>query len=306
MTLHIIAPGLLTTVQDLGRWGYQASGVPPAGPMDVLSHRWANRLVGNPDEAATLEVTLMGPEIELESEATLAVSGAAFSLALDEAPVPMHTRLRAGPGAHLRFGERQDGARAYIAVGGGLDTPVVLGSRATHLVSRVGGLAGRRLQAGDVLTVTARRSPGVRAMGRVPLSMPRGGATLRILAGPDEDRFDTLARATLVGSRYTIGSQSNRMGYRLEGPAIAGEPSGELPSDATPMGAIQVPPSGLPILLMADRGTTGGYPLIANVITADLPVAGQLAPGDWVEFALVTHQEAVRALVAQERALAAP
>jgi antagonist of KipI len=301
--MRLLSPGLLTTVQDLGRWGYQASGVPPAGPMDVLSHRWANRLVGNGDDAATLEVTLVGPELEFEADAVVAVAGAAFALTLDETPVSMHTRLRVARGATLRFGHRHNGARAYVAVAGGIASPPVLGSRATHLVSRVGGVSGRALRAGDVLLLGTPSSCVGPVDGRVPLSMPTGGATLRVLPGAHEGRFSAQARATLVGSRYRISSQSNRMAYRLEGPVLAEGPAEELISDVTPIGAVQVPPAGLPILLMADRATTGGYPLIAHVISADLPLAGQLAPGDWIEFAVCTHAEAVRALIAQERAL---
>jgi antagonist of KipI len=301
--MRLLAAGLLTTVQDLGRWGYQASGVPPAGPMDVLSHRWANRLVGNPDDAATLEITLAGPEIEFDDDAMVAVAGAAFALTVDGTPVSMHTCLHVPRGAKLRFGRRHTGARAYIAAAGGVASPLVLGSRATHLVSAVGGVSGRALRAGDVLPLAGASSSGTRVHGQVPLSMPTGGATLRVLPGAHEGRFSARARATFLGARYTIGAQSNRMAYRLEGPALAEEPVGELISDVTPMGGIQVPLAGLPILLMADRATTGGYPLIAHVISADLPLAGQLAPGDWIEFAVCTHAEAVRALIAQERAL---
>jgi antagonist of KipI len=272
--------------------------------MDLLSHRWANRLVGNPEDAATLEVTVTGPEIAFDADTTVAVAGAAFALALDAAPVPMHARFRAGRGTRLRFGARVNGARAYLAVGGGIDTASILGSRATHLPSRVGGVEGRPLTTGDVVSVSSRASGVDMAHGTVPLPMPAGGATLRILPGADEARFPADTRSALIASRYTIGAQSNRMGYRLDGRRLEA-PKDELISGVTPMGALQVPPSGQPILLMADRATTGGYPLIANVISADLPLAGQLAPGDWIEFALCTHAEAVRALVVQERALLA-
>ncbi len=304
MAIRVISGGLLTTVQDLGRWGFQASGVPPAGPMDRVSHRWANRLVGNPDGAATLEITLEGPELFFDTPAIVAVSGAEFALTFDDHEVPMGTRIDMPRGGRLRFGARTAGARAYLAVAGGILIQEVLGSRATHLVSRLGGVAGRALIAGDVLPTVANPAAGSTLRpGPAPLSIPTGGATLRVMAGCHGERFEPAAQATLTGGRYTVSLQSNRMAYRLEGPRLEHRMANELISDAAPMGALQVPGSGLPMLLMADRATTGGYPVIAVVIAADLALGGQLAPGDWVEFALCSHVEAMRALIAQERVM---
>jgi antagonist of KipI len=298
--LKIVRPGLLTTVQDCGRWGFQSRGVPVSGAMDGYSHRVANMLVGNDEDAATLEVTLVGPQIEFDFPASFAVSGAEFRLSLEETAVPMHTRVEARPGSCLRFGERMAGARAYLAVSGGIDVPRVLNSRSTHLVSALGGYQGRALRAGDLVAIGDKKSPGApfrRDMGVDPQAplMPSAGATLRVIAGPDAGQ--------LVGTRYTVSTRSDRMGYRLEGPALSTGMRSETISSAVPTGAIQVPPGGQPILLMADHATVGGYPIAATVIAADLPVAGQLAPGDWIEFAACSFEAADSALRDRSRAL---
>ena len=302
--LIVHKPGMLTTVQDLGRWGHQDSGVPVAGPMDEYSFRLANRLVGNPDTAAALEVTLMGPEVEFDGAATFAVAGASFPLTLDGTPVASHQAMTAAGGSRLTFGVRTAGARAYLAVAGGLDVPKVFGSRATHLLSAMGPLGGRSLAAGARVPVGS-ALPGASIAG-VPLLLPAGGAAVRIVWGPQDDYFTAEARQTLVSTRYQITPQSNRQGYRLLGAALTHARGADILSDATPVGSLQVPASGQPILLMADRQTTGGYPKIATVITADLPLAGQLAPGDWIAFAACDLHDATRALLEQERALGHP
>ena len=304
MTIRVVEPGLLTTVQDRGRWGSQALGVPVAGAMDGVSHRLANLLVGNEPSCATLEVTLVGPTLEFLSETTFAVAGAEFDLRLDERPVPGHTPCHAGRGSRLRLGRRGGGARAYVAVAGGIDVPPVLGSRSTDLASGLGGLAGRPLRAGDRLGVGRWAGPRVPCVPPGALCrLPRGGAKIRVLPGPDEDRFGPRAMEVFRQARFTLGPESNRMGYRLRGPSLALAKTGPLLSSATPVGTVQVPPSGQPILLMADRQTTGGYAKIATVISADLPLAGQLAPGDWIAFEVCARREAVAALIALEQAL---
>lgn len=299
--LIILKPGMLTTVQDLGRWGHQDSGVPVAGPMDEYSFRLANRLVGNPDTAAGLEITLMGPDIEFEGAVTFAVTGAVFPLALDGTSIACHRTVTAAAGSRLTFGVRTLGARAYLAVAGGLDVPAVFGSRATHLLSAMGPLGGRPVTAGARLPIGS-ESISAPTAGE-PLPMPAGGARVRVAWGPQDDYFTAEARHVLVSARYQITPQSNRQGYRLAGPALTHAMGADILSDATPIGSLQVPASGQPILLLADRQTTGGYPKIATVITADLPVAGQLAPGDWIEFAACDLHEAVRALRDLERRL---
>jgi len=302
---------MLTTIQDLGRWGLQASGVPVAGPMDEYSHLLANRLVGNDPDAAALEITLIGPELQSNADVTCAVAGATFRLTAGEVNVPMHVAFTLCAGARLRFGERTAGARATFAVRGGIAVDPVFGSRATSLISRMGPFGGRALIAGDVLPIgtadtspdgTAYTRPGGRGSSRgrpgsaiLPLTLPIGGAPVRVIPGPQEHMFRPSAYDTLFGSRFRITPNSNRMGYRLEGPPLSHAGSADILSDATPLGSIQVPASGQPILLMADRQTTGGYPKIATVISADLPLAGQLAPGDWIEFRPCTHEAALEA-----------
>ena len=286
---------MLTTVQDLGRRGYQALGVPVAGPMDWYSHRLANRLVGNEPSAAALEITMLGPELLAEGEVMCAVAGGAFDVTVDGRPHPMHAPFTLAPGARLRIGSSRAGARATLAVRGGIDVPLTLGSRSTHLVSEMGPFGGRALQAGDSLPIGP-PSPRLRFFTPIPLVIEKGGATARIVPAAHRDRFRDTAWSALVSSRFLITSQSNRMGYRLEGPPLEHVHGADILSEATPVGAMQVPSSGQPILLMADRQTTGGYTTIANVITADLPLAGQLAPGDWIAFRPCTHDQAIDAL----------
>ena len=303
--LRILKPGLLTTVQDLGRWGHQVDGVPVAGPMDAFSHRLANHLVGNPPDAALLEITLIGPEFVAEVDVTLAVCGADFDIARDAEAVPTSVTFPVRAGQTVRFGRRHGGARAYLAIaGGGVLIPPVLGSRATHLVSRMGGLDGRALLAGDVLPVAAgARLRMTRARG---LTLPSGGlARLRVLPGSQGTWFGEDAWRALTSVSFRVSPRSNRMGYRLEGPPLARLSQEEPISEPLGMGAIQVPAAGEPILLMADRQTAGGYPKIGYVITADLCVAGQLAPGEFIEFDRCSEREAVSALIARERELMA-
>jgi biotin-dependent carboxylase-like uncharacterized protein len=295
---------MLTTVQDSGRWGLQHAGVPPGGPMDPCSARLANGILGNPADAAVLEITLAGPELECEGDVVVAICGAAFDAAIDDAAASANVALPVRHGCRVRFGARRRGARAYLAVAGGFDVPAVFGSCATHLASRLGPFGGRPLAAGDRLPVGQapgrpfRPSPAIR-----PFELPAGGTQVRVLPGPQRDWFGEAGLAALAAARYTISSESDRMGYRLLGPLLRRAPERSMLSEATPMGSLQVPASGQPILLMADRPTIGGYPKIATVITADLPLLGQLAPGDWVQFAFCDQKMAAGALIGQERAL---
>ena len=302
MSLVVIRPGMVTTIQDLGRWGYQHVGVPVAGPMDWYSHRLANQLVGNDADAAALEITLIGPELEALEPTTCVVQGAQFDATLNGEPVDVQRPFVIPTGRRLRFGARRNGARATLAVGGGFDVPAEFGSRSTSLISAMGAFDGRPLRAGDVLPVVVQNRPPVPSTGR-PLKLPEGGARVRVIRGPHEARFTSKAVEDLFTSRFTITAQSNRMGYRLDGPPLAHAGSADILSDATPIGSLQVPASGQPILLMADRQTTGGYPKICTLITADLPIAGQLAPGDWIEFIECTRNEAVAALREREAML---
>lgn len=314
--VRVLQPGLLTTVQDAGRWSHQHLGVSVAGPMDYLGHRLANALVGNGEQAATLETTWLGPELKMEQETRVAVAGADLGATLDGVDVPVGMPMHCHAGSVLRFGDRRSGMRAYIAFDGGIVVPPVLGSCATHLSSGLGGMGGRQLTVGDCLPLG---DPGGEVSPQfIDSSVARfgasaahpmqsaGGVRLRVLPGPEMTRSDLSALEALQRMRYTVSPESNRMGYRLTGGAkIPGVSSGDMISEATFVGAIQLPPSGDPILLMADRQTSGGYPQIAIVITADLPLAGQLGPGDWIEFETCSRIDAIAALRDMDEALGA-
>jgi antagonist of KipI len=319
-TIEVLSPGLHTTVQDLGRWGCQAEGVPVSGAMDPFAHRRANALVGNPRIAATLEVTLTGPSLRLADARLVAVAGCAFELFLDDLPVSAEQAIEVAAGSTLRFGARSIGARAYIGISGGVDAPPVLGSRATHVTTRMGGWCGRALRRGDRLplgTVAgARMNPFKRGLvAPSPASAERGAAApssnasdpvvVRLLSGPQDDRFTAEAMNDLISEPYVVGVDSNRMAYRLEGRALRHRIAADIISDPTALGSLQVPATGQPLLLMADRQTTGGYPKIATVISADIGVAAQAAPGDRLQFRLCEAREAIAALIARERAVLA-
>jgi antagonist of KipI len=291
---------MFTTVQDLGRWGFQSRGVPVSGALDWYSHRAANTLLGNGAAMATLEVTMIGPHLKFETDTTFAVTGAEFHLTLDDDRIEMNRVIQASSGAILKFGARIRGARAYIAVGGGIDVPDVLGSKSTHVLTAMGGHRGRALKAGDTIAVgTMTRGERVKNSGmRFPEPLPlAAGAKLRVVPA------DTQLFGQLATRRFQVSPRSDRMGFRLEGPSLPSAPGGEMLSIAVPTGAIQVPPTGNPILLMNDHATTGGYAIAATAITADLPLAGQLAPGDWVEFEACSMEMAAAELRRREAAL---
>jgi antagonist of KipI len=287
---------MLTTVQDLGRHGWQHLGVPAGGPMDWWSHEAANQVVGNPPEAGLLEVTLIGPELELGQNAIAAVVGAEFELSVSGRSAPMNRTFAVEVGERLSFGRRVSGARAYLAVRGGIAVPPVMGSRATHVKAALGGHQGRALRRGDILSVGASAQSGAsEALGPAHHASMTLPATLRVIPGPEP------ADEALWRTVFTISPQSDRMGYRLEGGAVRA--SGDHLSSAVAMGTVQITPSGTCVLLMADRATSGGYARAATVITADLPIAGQLAPGDAIRFSPITLEEARVALDAMRASL---
>jgi KipI family sensor histidine kinase inhibitor len=306
-SITVIEPGLLSTIQDGGRWGHQASGVPVSGAMDWMAYRTANAIVGNESGSAAVEATLAGPKLRFDQRTMFAIAGADFGATLDGVRVPHCAAVSAPAGGVLRFNAPVSGARTYVAVDGGIDVPRVLGSRSTNLLSRMGGTQGRTLLQGDRLGLGAETAPQRR---RKPIPEASaygrsGGARLRVIPGPQTEYFPSEALDTLQRTRFIVSPKSNRMGYRLEGDPVRAFREQEMISDAAFTGAIQVPPSGEPILLMADRQTTGGYPQLAVVITADIPLAAQLAPGNWVEFRVCSRSEAISALVAQEARLLA-
>jgi antagonist of KipI len=305
--VRVVKAGMLTTIQDRGRWGLQSRGVPVAGPMDPVSHRLANLLVGNDADAATLEVTLLGPQLDFEDERVIAVTGAEFEIFVDSKAMPMDAPFVVSAESQLRFGARRRGARAYIGIAGGIVVPSTLGSRSTHLISGMGGIDGRPLRAGDRLPLgdAGRLRGPAPALANAIVTLPQGSAVIRVVAGPQRDYFSDDALDVLQSAPYTIAQNSDRMGFRLAGPKLSHSRGADIISDATPLGVLQVPASGQPILLMADRQTAGGYPKIATVISADISTAGQLGPGDTIMFQVCTPGDALAALIAQERALMA-
>lgn len=289
--------GLLTTVQDLGRPGWGALGVPAAGALDAEALRIANLLVGNDEGAAGLEITLLGPTLEARGEIDLAVVGGDFG------PSPGRvTRLRDGESVNLSPREPGRGsARAVVAFAGGIAVPEVLGSRATCVSARFGGLGGSPLRRGDVLPVGEPSSAATLRAGSpdLPASVE---VTLRVLPGPQAGFFSEEATALFFASAFRIRPESNRIGFRLEGPRIAGDLAAieELPSEGTPVGAVQITAGGQPIVLLAERPTTGGYPKIATVLAADLGLLVRAQPGAVVRFARADPIDARRLLAERE------
>lgn len=287
--IEVLAPGLLTTVQDLGRPGYGPIGVSAAGAADPTSLRIANRVLGNPEGAPALEMTLQGGHFLFHDETTIALGGADFGVELWK---PF--TLRAGE--TLKLGRTRTGARCYLAVQGRLDIPVVLGSVSTHTVS---GLGGRPLKKGDRLML-ATLSQGV--AGTAPRK-PGGLASqalFRCTDAPQTCEFPAEALDGFYSATYTVTQDANRMGIRLQGPPLP-TPATELTTEGVALGAIQVPAGGQPVILFVDHQTTGGYAKIANVIAADLPALGQLKPGDTIRFQRVDLREARELLYIQER-----
>jgi biotin-dependent carboxylase-like uncharacterized protein len=302
IVIQVLDGGLFTTVQDLGRAGWQRYGVPPSGAMDRSACLAANALVGNPPGAAVLEMTLAGPRLEFTAPATVALAGADLGAHLDDEPAVTWQAFTVAAGQTLWFTGPEDGARAYLAVAGGIDVPMVLGSRSTYARSRFGGLAGRPLATGDRLVVsdeTARTPAGRRHVP--PHERPAFGHdhVIRVLRGPQDDRFTAEGMATFLSSAYVVGAGADRMGYRLRGPAVAHTGAADIVSDGSPLGGVQVAGDGQPIVLMVDRGTAGGYAKIATVITVDTWRLAQAASGDTVRFREVTLAEAHAALRAR-------
>lgn len=304
MTLHVLRAGLYTTVQDLGRPGWQGDGVPEGGAMDDVALRLANFLVGNAESAAGLEITLDGPGLRFDRDATIAIGGADLDARVDDAMLPPWRAVHVAAGTELRFGEPRDGCRAYLAIAGGIDVPPVLGSRATYVRAAIGGHEGRALRRGDVLPLGAAPVARVRPRRLAREMQPAYGDTVHVVAGPQLAALTPESRTRLFDAPFTVSARSDRMGFRLEGASLALASPVELLSAGVAMGTVQLPPDGAPIVLMADRQTTGGYPRLGEVATVDLPTLAQRRPGDVVRFAEVSLAEAQRLYLARERALA--
>ena len=289
----VVAPGLLTTIQDLGRPGAIASGVPPAGAMDRFAHAAANLLAGNDRNHATLECTLSGPHLVALRSCLVAITGADLGAQVNGREAPMWTSIFLAAGDRVSFAGRRSGMRAYVAVAGGFDGERWLGSRSTYLLVSRGGMQGRALKAGDELHLAADRSAPMVAGRQLAAAMlpDYGDRALAVIAGPHLKRLDVTSRKGLFGEAFKVSGQADRMGYRLDGPPLVllGE---ELLSFGLAAGAIQVTNSGQPIMLMADHQTAGGYAVVATVVSAALPAAAQLGPGDELRFKEVTETQA--------------
>ena len=301
--LRVLEPGLFTTVQDLGRPQAVASGVPPGGAMDRFAHSAANLLVFNDRAAPTLECTLLGPRLTAETGCVIAVTGGDLDPRVNESAIPMWTSVALAPGDVLAFGRRRGGARAYISVGGGIAGDRWLGSMSTNVMAGRGGMHGRALARDDVLSIGESWRPAVAGRELAPPLRPDySDHSLHVIDGPHLDRLLPLSRHAMLSRPFTLGPESNRMGYRLDGPELEA-PGDELLSFGLVAGVVQLPSGGRPILLMADHQTAGGYPIIAVVASAWMPAAAQLAPGDELRFVEASIQEALQRRASQRAAL---
>ena len=305
MSIQVITPGALTTVQDLGRSGYQAFGVPVSGVMDPRAMRLANILCDNPEEEAVLECTLLGPTLKFTADNVIALTGGDLGATLDGQPLAPYGAYAVKSGQTLRFTAPKTGCRAYLAFHGGLDIPPVMGSRSTYLKAKLGGFSGRKLEKGDELGFRAPMAtiPNLDVRRFTPEFVPREVYTLRVVLGPQDDAFSEEGLQTFLNETYTVTPEFDRMGCRLNGTAIAHKNGADIISDGIAFGAIQVPASGTPIIMLADRQTTGGYTKIANVISADFRLLSQLKANDKVRFAKVSVAAAQDAKRAERDAL---
>jgi antagonist of KipI len=334
--IHVLAPGMLTTVQDLGREGFGPMGVSPSGAADAVALRIGNRLVGNAESVAGLEMTLLGGTFVFPDGAVVALTGSDFGATLDGSPVELWSSFEVKPGQTLKIGSTRTGARCYLCVQGGIEVKAFLGSASTHLLSGLGGHEGRALRKGDVLKIGATSALGTVEQALLPV--PSGGASskrrlsarplerlsprkvLRVTPGPQSEWFPEAAQKLFYASAYRVAEESNRMGLRLEGPAIAerghgdervnvfrdarSSAHGKMISEGVSLGAVQIAAGGLPIVLFVEQQTTGGYAKIANVISADLHSLGQLRPRDEIRFERVDWETAQALLLEQEKLLA--
>ncbi|HLR78437.1 MAG TPA: biotin-dependent carboxyltransferase family protein [Burkholderiaceae bacterium] len=302
MSITVIKPGLQSSFQDLGRHGHQHLGVPVSGAMDTRAHRLANLLVGNSADQATLEMTLVGPTLEFDRTACIAITGASLSPTLNGDAVPNNRPLVVKAGDTLAFGERTRGLRAYLAVYGGFDIEPVLGSCSTYLRGKFGGLQGRALQKGDQIGLRQPldgHDPQQLSddIWKIKIYLPAVLATnvrpeIRVIMGPHADRFTAQSLEQFLETDFRVSAESERMGYRLKGATLTLSDTAQITSEVTSFGTIQVPPDGNPIILMADRQTTGGYVKIAHVASVDLPLVAQTMPGEILRFQEISLAQA--------------
>lgn len=316
MTIVAVQPGVLTTVQDCGRSAWQHIGVPVGGAMDAMAHRVANLLVGNSDDAAALECTMGGVALRFQQPALVALAGRALRASLDGAEIPAWRAFIVEPGQLLAL---HSGGRTSIAIAGGLDVPIILGGRGTASRGSFGGFDGRALRRDDVLPIgtpsplavvlredIANRGRRVATWGAGLSLRPHysQSPTVRLIAGQELPRLTAPSRASCLGGTFTVAGDSDRMGFRLVGPTLSLQTPIDMDSSGVTAGTVQLPPSGAPIVLMADRQTTGGYPRLGTVIAVDLPLLAQLLPGDQLQFTETSLAEAHRLFCERERVLA--
>ncbi|HWP81805.1 MAG TPA: biotin-dependent carboxyltransferase family protein [Bacteroidota bacterium] len=297
-------PGFLTTVQDAGRPGQAHLGISASGAADGVALRIGNWLVGNAENAAALEMTLVGGTFEFDAEVIVSLTGSSFEAAVEGISLEPWRAYHLKAGSTLKVGPTHSGARCYLCVRGGFDVPKFLGSASTHLFTGLGGYEGRPLKKGDELVIgtNTRTEPVNRAVSFDFIRRLYASEPLRVTWGPQRDFFPEEAQKLFLSSKFHVLENSNRMGLRLHGPVIQRR-SSEMITEGTPLGAIQIPQDGQPIILFVEHQTTGGYPKIANVIAADIHRVGQLRPRDKVQFALVTFEQARRIHLDQEAAL---
>jgi len=294
MGIKIIKAGMLTTIQDMGRYGYQETGMAVSGVMDTRSTALANILVGNEETEGVLEVTIMGPTIEFTADNIIAITGGDLGAALDGKELPRYEAVLVKAGQTLSFAMPKSGARAYVAFAGGLDVPVVMGSKSTNLKSKIGGFEGRKLETGDAIGFTAPKTD-LPNLAQRKLPVPDFSAReheLRVVLGPQDDCFPQSSIDTFFNNVYTISNEYDRMGCRMQGEVIKHKVGGDIITDGISFGAVQVPSHGNPIVMMADHQTTGGYTKIGNVISVDLPILAQCMPGHKIHFKWISIEAA--------------
>ncbi|MBK3493656.1 biotin-dependent carboxyltransferase family protein [Viridibacillus sp. YIM B01967] len=315
MTVTVLKPGLLTTIQDTGRFGSQKFGVIVSGAMDAYSLRIANILVGNVESEAALEVSLFGTVLQFNNDHLIALTGADLTATINGESAPLWRPFIAKKGDILKFKRAHKGCRAYVSFAGGIHVPTVMNSKSTYLKAGMGGFEGRALQKKDELNIGPYTktnqelsqyaknldAPATWSVNYHELISLNQQQTIRVIHGTEWDCFTAESQLRLTNNQYTLSTEADRMGYRFEGPELSLIEKFELLSEAVTFGTVQIPPSGKPIILMADRQTTGGYPKMVQVITADLASLAQLQSGAKIQFKLVSLEEAQQALIAKEQ-----
>lgn len=320
--ISVLKAGLMTTIQDQGRYGNQKNGVIASGAMDQDSHRIANYLVGNTTDVPTMEITLMGPVLEFHQDTCIAICGGNLTPMIDGEPVSMWKPVYIKKGTELRFGQPKSGFRSYLAVAGGFDVPTVMGSASTYIRAGIGGYKGRPLEKGDTLTIGRQSEYAQYLMKKLTPASQKERLReaswfvdssftdyigiqdpIRVMPGREYGLFETQSQSDFFHTTFTIDSKSDRMGYRLTGSTLKLKEKKDILSEAVAFGTVQVPPEGNPIILLADRQTTGGYPKIGQVASVDLPRIAQMRPGNSLTFEQISHEEAQRLLLRHETKL---